>query len=131
MFCLICNKVSPEIQFLMWSFIKNSIYLFDLVNLKGKCIDKKMRAFIYFFIFCQFARSINGNVLMRDFPLESKLDELEYDLDVIDYDTQDYALATDEIEMNIEKIEEDILSNEFGLSTKKGQQRLSCGKHSL
>ena len=49
----------------------------------------------------------------------------------MDYEAKDYTLATDEIEMNIEKIEEDLLTNEFGISTRKGQQRLSCGKHTI
>ena len=86
-----------------------------------------MRVFIYFVLLYQIT-SLQGNVFNRDFSLESKLEELEYDLEVIDYDDKDYTLAADEIEMNIEKIEEDLLSNEFGISTKKGQQKLSCGK---
>ena len=86
------------------------------------------RVFIYFVLLSQIT-SLQGNVFNRDFSLESKLEELEYDLEVIDYDSKDYTLAADEIEMNIEKIEEDLLSNEFGISTKKGQQKLSCGKH--
>ena len=85
-----------------------------------------MRVFIYF-VLIQIT-SLQGNVFNRDFSLESKLEELEYDLEVIDYDSKDYTLAADEIEMNIEKIEEDLLSNEFGISTKKGQQKLSCGE---
>ena len=89
-----------------------------------------MRVFIYFVLLSQIT-SLQGNVFNRDFSLESKLEELEYDLEVIDYDSKDYTLAADEIEMNIEKIEEDLLSNEFGISTKKGQQRLSCGKHTI
>ena len=89
-----------------------------------------MRVFIYFVLHYQIT-SLQGNVFNRDFSLESKLEELEYDLEVIDYDSKDYTLAADEIEMNIEKIEEDLLSNEFGISTKKGQQRLSCGKHTI
>ena len=88
-----------------------------------------MRVFIYF-VLIQIT-SLQGNVFNRDFSLESKLEELEYDLEVIDYDSKDYTLAADEIEMNIEKIEEDLLSNEFGISTRKGQQRLSCGKHPI
>ena len=94
-------------------------------------MNKAMRrVFIYFVLLSQIT-SLQGNVFNRDFSLESKLEELEYDLEVIDYDSKDYTLAADEIEMNIEKIEEDLLSNEFGISTKKGQQRLSCGKHTI
>ena len=94
-------------------------------------MNSAMTVVIYFVFLSQITSSSHGNVFNRDFPLESKLEELQYDLEVIDYEAKDYTLAADEIEMNIEKIEEDLLTNEFGISTRKGQQRLSCGKHTI
>ena len=71
------------------------------------------------------------SVLDRDYQLESKLHDLEYDIVVLDYgESLDYTLARDEIELTLEKLEENILTNEFGISPKIGQQRLSCGNNS-
>ena len=74
----------------------------------------------YTFAFC--------DVLDRDYPLESKLHDLEYDIEALDYESRDYTSATDEIELTIEELEENLLTSEFGISAKKGQQNLSCGR---
>eukprot|EP00093_Oithona_nana_P012475 12475.XXX_772061_772971_1 [CDS] Oithona nana genome sequencing. len=79
---------------------------------------------IIFYIFVTFCLC---SVLDRDYQLESKLHDLEYDIEVLDYgESLDYSLARDEIELTLEKLEENILTNEFGISPKIGQQRLSC-----
>ena len=70
------------------------------------------------------------SVLDRDYQLESKVHDLEYDIEVSEYESQDYTLAQDEIELTIEELEENLLTSEFGISAKKGQQRLSCGRQS-
>ena len=71
------------------------------------------------------------SILDRDYKLESKFRDLEHDIKVLDYgESLDYTLARDEIELTQEKLEENLLTREFGISPKKGQQRLSCGKTS-
>ena len=83
---------------------------------------------IIFYIFVTFCLC---SVLDRDYQLESKLHDLEYDIVVLDYgESLDYTLARDEIELTLEKLEENILTNEFGISPKIGQQRISCGNNS-
>ena len=86
---------------------------------------------IQLILFYTFATLSFCSVLDRDYKLESKFRDLEHDIKVLDYgESLDYTLARDEIELTQEKLEENLLTREFGISPKKGQQRLSCGNTS-
>ena len=61
----------------------------------------------------------------RDYQLEEKLKHFEYDINVLDYGSNDYALADEEAELEVDhKIA--VIRNEFGLNMKKEEEKSSC-----